>query len=90
MGEQLLNKPKVNSDMASIIKKSLQNPLAKPVTTPNADANTIEKKVELAPVEASTAKETTETNARIVCYYTNWSQKRPGAYALRYSRAAIC
>ena len=74
MKEYLLNGPKVVSNIASIIKKAESVPLKKP-TIPSLDSNII--KPELA-AEASKIADSSTTNARIVCYLTNWSQKRPG------------
>lgn len=81
MGESLLNRPKVASNWATIVRKAEANPLSKP-TTPSPDINTIianRRPLEPTISPAATAPlPDSMTNARIVCYYTNWSSKRPG------------
>lgn len=76
--EYLMAGPRVVSNMASIIKKAELVPLKKP-TTPNPETNTINRKPEVTEAPKVSDSSPPMTNARIVCYLTNWSQKRPGA-----------
>nr|APA05224.1 chitinase [Tetranychus cinnabarinus] len=86
MAEELMGRPTPQSSFNAIVKKASSRPLAtiKP-TTPSAESNLIEKKSDLGttilPDNAITESEVdpNSTNARIVCYFTKWSQKRPGA-----------
>ena len=73
MGEQLLGRPKVISNWASIVKKAESVPLNIP-TTPSPSLNL----PVLKPSETTIRTDPSMTNARIVCYFTNWSSKRPG------------
>lgn len=91
MSEELLGRAQPPSSFASIVKKaaSRANTSAKP-TSPNAETNLIEKKSELTTPSLSSSslssnlKESQDdidpnsTNARIICYFTKWSAKRPG------------
>lgn len=81
MAEELLGKPKTSpSNLASIVQKATLTPLKK--TVPNTDSNLIsvkkEDRITTSPTVITSELAPSETNARIVCYYTNWSHKRPG------------
>ncbi|XP_054160532.1 probable chitinase 10 [Oppia nitens] len=87
MGEELLGKPKESSNFDSIVKKASSNPLIKEQpSVPNADQNSIHEKNDLTSTTTDTLatnslpklSDDELTNARVVCYYTNWSNKRPG------------
>ena len=83
MGEDLIGRPKVSSNFESIVMKASSNPLIK-ISVPNTESNVIHEKIETrsptspVPTNALSPVSDEETNARIVCYYTNWSNKRPG------------
>ncbi|CAG2174143.1 unnamed protein product [Oppiella nova] len=82
MGEELIGRPKSTSNLESIVQKASSNPLIK-VSVPNTESNIIHEKPDLTPTTSDSIKSNAlanddETNARIVCYYTNWSNKRPG------------
>lgn len=80
MGEELLGKPKQKSTLESIIEKAKNAVPSGKVSVPSTDSNMVIDK----PVSSSTeapikiSKSSNESNARIVCYFTNWSHKRPG------------
>lgn len=79
MGEELFGKPKQSSNWEEIVKSSILRPVKK--TIPNTETNVIPSKNDVITASTNTITEipdTAETNARIVCYYTNWSYKRPG------------
>ncbi|XP_074603101.1 chitinase 7 isoform X2 [Brevipalpus obovatus] len=82
MAEELMGRPQPASSFSSIVKKAAARVIGKP-TTPNPESNLVEKKNDLttvAGVEPNSAEESNPnaTNARIVCYFTKWSQKRTG------------
>lgn len=89
MGEMLLNKPRPSgSNLPSIIKKSESVPIKLPplsIASPNPDSNLVIKTLDKAPIDpnavvasnVSFPEDKSGTNARIVCYITNWSIKRP-------------
>jgi chitinase len=82
MGEELLGKPKGISNFESIVIKASTNPIK--VSVPNTETNVILEKLDRTSTIPSLSTNSLpvgsedETNARIVCYYTNWSNKRPG------------
>jgi len=82
MGEELLGKPKGTSNFESIVKKASSNPIK--ASLPNTETNVIHEKLDRTSTTPSLSTNALpvgsedETNARIVCYYTNWSNKRPG------------
>lgn len=85
MGEELFGKKeKEKSTLSSIIAKAEAVSLPKAISVPNTDSNMIIDKsatstTDLLLKSSSDLKSSNESNARIVCYYTNWSHKRPGA-----------
>lgn len=86
MTEELMGRPAPQSSFNAVVKRASARPLTSPKpTTPNAETNLIEKKSDigttLLPDNAITESEIdpNSTNARIICYFTKWSQKRPGA-----------
>lgn len=82
MKEELLGIPAPVSKLDSIIKKASTAPIKAPVSVPSLESNSIQKKTDRLTTEASSDNkiDSTEenTNARIVCYFTSWSLKRPG------------
>ena len=83
MAHYMYGKPiPVGSRMDEIVKKAAAQPLNVPILTPvivNTDgksgqADTIALDANLN----ATLIDKDATNARVVCYYTNWSRKRPG------------
>lgn len=85
MAEELFGKKeKEKSTLSSIIAKAESVSLPKAISVPNTDSNMIIDKpgtstTDLLLKSSSDLKSSNESNARIVCYYTNWSHKRPGA-----------
>ena len=80
MGEELLGKPKQKSNIESIIEKAMSAPTVS-VSVPSTESNMVIDKPRASTTTSSPDKInkfTNETNARIVCYFTNWSHKRPG------------
>lgn len=87
MGEMLLGRPRPpGSNLPSIIKKAESVPIKlppPPITSPNPDSNLVIKPLSTAPIDANAISnvslplDPSGTNARIVCYITNWSIKRP-------------
>ena len=81
MGEQLLSRPKVITTWPSIVKRAEAVPLPQiivaPVTAAPALATADLNKASES--QAASALDPSATNARIVCYVTSWSGKRPGA-----------
>lgn len=80
MGEELMGKAKQKSNLESIIEKA-KSVVIPVVSVPSTDSNMIIDRPSVATTTASPAKFTkssNESNARIVCYFTNWSHKRPG------------
>jgi len=70
------------SQVTNIVKKAAAQPLNAPVLAP-VSANTpvdskVDGKLALDANLNTTIIDKDATNARIVCYYTNWSRKRPG------------
>ncbi|CAG2111636.1 unnamed protein product [Medioppia subpectinata] len=82
MGEELIGRPKGSSNIESIVQKATSNPLIK-ASVPKPETNVVHEKPDLTKSSSITSNALPtdldgETNARIVCYYTNWSNKRPG------------
>lgn len=82
MGEELIGRPRMSSSFDSIVAKASSNPLFK-VSVPSTESNVIHEKMETRPLTSTLAPNVSplpngETNARVVCYFTNWSNKRPG------------
>lgn len=83
MGEELIGRPKAPSNLDAIIMKASSNAAIK-VSVPKNEINVINDKFiqrpTSSPISTNEFPENSdeETNARIVCYYTNWSNKRPG------------
>lgn len=83
MGEELLGKPKGKSNIEAIVAKASAVSIPNPVVVPSTESNMIpdHKKPVLATTPQPDANQLTKTgnesNARIVCYFTNWSHKRP-------------
>lgn len=67
--------------VSSIVKKATAQPLNAPVSVSPVDAKTglTDSTLALDANLNSTLIDKDATNARIVCYYTNWSRKRPGS-----------
>ncbi|RWS29883.1 Sar s 18 allergen (chitinase-like protein) [Leptotrombidium deliense] len=82
MNEELLGKPALHSNLDAIIKKAASRSLHKLSTVEeNNLISSKPEKVTNSPTEnvvETTTDDPTATNARVVCYLTNWSQKRPG------------
>lgn len=84
MAEELLGRTQPPSSFSSIVKKASSRTIGSPKpTSPNAETNLIEKKAEATTPTSVTPEmkddiDPNSTNARIVCYFTKWSQKRPG------------
>lgn len=81
MGEELLNKPKVKSNLDSIIQRAMTASPSAKVFVPSTDSNMIIDKPPMmptTPLPTKSMRAGNESNARIVCYFTNWSHKRPG------------
>lgn len=80
MGEELLGRPKQKSNIESIIEKAKKASHMR-ISVPSTESNLI---IDSKPTEGTTvntlsaSKPANESNARIVCYFTNWSHKRPG------------
>ncbi|UXI16054.1 hypothetical protein NH340_JMT01997 [Sarcoptes scabiei] len=84
MAEELFGRQKEKSKLDSIIQKAMiANPDAK-VFVPSSDMNMIIDKPKMTSVMPTPSvvekpiRNSSESNARIVCYFTNWSHKRPG------------
>ncbi|RWS01579.1 Sar s 18 allergen (chitinase-like protein) [Dinothrombium tinctorium] len=80
MSEELLGKVAARSNLDAIIKKAASRVIMKPA---NDESNLITKgdKVTTSATENSVEspfEDPSATNARVVCYLTNWSLKRPG------------
>ncbi|XP_027204331.1 chitinase 7 isoform X2 [Dermatophagoides pteronyssinus] len=81
MGEELLGRPKQKSKFDSIIQKAMIVDPSTKVFVPSTDINMIIDKPKVmptAPTINKPVKNGNDTNARVVCYFTNWSHKRPG------------
>lgn len=76
MGEQLLGRPKVVSNWNAIVKKAELVPIT--TTTPAPPSVPLIDLASKKVSETMATQDPTATNARIVCYFTNWSSKRPG------------
>lgn len=68
--------------MTNIVKKAAAQPLNHPASIAPAPVNAKTGQPDTLALDAnlnSTLIDKDATNARIVCYYTNWSRKRPGS-----------
>ncbi|KAK4337090.1 hypothetical protein RND71_044191 [Anisodus tanguticus] len=84
MAHYMFGKPiPAGSQISNIVKKAMAHPLNTPVASSViVSSNTNDVKIETAQTDLnanSTIIDKDATNARVVCYYTNWSRKRPGA-----------
>lgn len=80
IGEELLNRPKVKSNLDAIIQKAISASPSSKASVPSTDSNMIIDKPLVSTTEtlAKPLRPSNESNARIICYFTNWSHKRPG------------
>lgn len=91
MGEELLGKPKQKSTFDSIVAKAMTVEL--PVFTPGPEINTITDNSIASATEApGLSRPENGTNAKVVCYFTNWSHKRPdqGKFSPESLDANLC
>ena len=83
MAHYMYGKPiPVGSQISSIVKKAAAQPLNAPLLTSVASSTDSKSQTDSTlALDAnlnSTLIDKDATNARVVCYYTNWSRKRPG------------